>query len=245
VRYSSAFLAWILAFALASSSSAQETLRIDPPRSHAIDLEPLPEPIETPARVDLSRPIVSTPDARLPQPIPIESSRNSDLPLISPPVPSEIALPIVDELGPLPGDTAESRRTQTRRRVTTSRKEDIEPRFEPPSRRQGPLARMFARIGGRPVNQPSRIPHEDVVVSNDDRKMNEGEAVRAADAKRRIEREVMANVGDRIRSMDVRVAGKRAYVNVESTRFYFKRGVRRTIEGLPSLRGFENEVVVE
>ncbi len=68
----------------------------------------------------------------------------------------------------------------------------------------------------------------------------------AADAelKRRIERQVREAVGDRVRSVEVRVVGRNVAIRAEASRFWQRRSVRRTLESLPGLSGYRTTIDV-
>lgn len=66
----------------------------------------------------------------------------------------------------------------------------------------------------------------------------------AADAllKRRIERQAAAAVGDRARSVEVRVVGRSITIQARGVKLWQRRAVRRTLEGLPVLSGYRSVV---
>jgi hypothetical protein len=102
----------------------------------------------------------------------------------------------------------------------------------PPPPRRG-LFGLFSRPAPPPppADEPIRVePRDDP----------------AADAalKRRIEAQVRRAVGDRTRSIDVRVRDRRVYVRAQVQRFWQKRAVRRTLETLPALSGYKTVVDV-
>jgi hypothetical protein len=68
----------------------------------------------------------------------------------------------------------------------------------------------------------------------------------AADSelKRRIERQAREVVGNRGRSVEVRLDGKEAVVVVSGVKFYQKRGVRKQLEGIPALSGLRSTIEV-
>jgi hypothetical protein len=65
-----------------------------------------------------------------------------------------------------------------------------------------------------------------------------------AAAKRRIERQIRELLGDRLRSVEVRVTGRNVLVVAKPSRFWQKRGVRRTLENLPALDGYRARIDV-
>jgi hypothetical protein len=69
----------------------------------------------------------------------------------------------------------------------------------------------------------------------------------AADAalKRRLERQVALALGDRARSVEVRVVGRDVTIHAGSVKFWQRRNVRRTLETLPGLKGYHATVEVD
>ncbi len=66
----------------------------------------------------------------------------------------------------------------------------------------------------------------------------------AADAavKRRIEKQVQQALGDRVRSVEVRVNGRTVVFRAQAARFWQRRGVRRSLETLPLPSGYRGRV---
>ena len=66
----------------------------------------------------------------------------------------------------------------------------------------------------------------------------------AADAavKRRIEKQVQQAVGDRVRSVEIRVSGRSVVIRAEPARFWQRRGVRRSLETMPLPSGYRARV---
>ena len=69
----------------------------------------------------------------------------------------------------------------------------------------------------------------------------------AADAalKRRVEHQIQESLGDRVRSVEVRVVGRDVTILAKPARFWQRRTVRRTLEMLPSLTGYHAKIEVE
>ena len=63
-----------------------------------------------------------------------------------------------------------------------------------------------------------------------------------ADVKRRIEREIRTTTGDKLQSVEVRVNGKNVIILGRPAWFWQKRGLRRTLESLPSLKGYRARI---
>jgi hypothetical protein len=68
----------------------------------------------------------------------------------------------------------------------------------------------------------------------------------AADAavKRRIEQQIRDAMGDRLRSVEVRVTGRNVLIVARPSRFWQKRSIRRTLETLPSLSGLQARIEI-
>jgi hypothetical protein len=63
--------------------------------------------------------------------------------------------------------------------------------------------------------------------------------------KRKIEKQIRDTLGDRVRSVEVRVSGKNVLVVAQATRFWQKRLVRRSLETLPGLAGYRARIQLE
>ncbi|MBX6315766.1 MAG: hypothetical protein IRY99_23050, partial [Isosphaeraceae bacterium] len=68
----------------------------------------------------------------------------------------------------------------------------------------------------------------------------------AADAalKRRLEGQIRTAVGERVRSLDVRVVDRSVTIRARVDRFWQRRSVRRTLESLPGLAGYKTTIEV-
>ena len=60
--------------------------------------------------------------------------------------------------------------------------------------------------------------------------------------KRRIEQQIRSTLGDKVQSVEVRVTGRNVLIVAHATRFWQKRGVRRSLESLPALSGFRARI---
>ena len=65
-----------------------------------------------------------------------------------------------------------------------------------------------------------------------------------ANLRRRIEAQARAVVGDRTRSVEVRVVGKSAVIQARGVKFYQKRAVRKSLESLPAITGLRTTIEV-
>jgi hypothetical protein len=63
-------------------------------------------------------------------------------------------------------------------------------------------------------------------------------------ARRRIERQISATLGDKVRSFDVSVTGRNVVIFAEPSRFWLRRTVRRSLETLPILQGYRSRIDV-
>lgn len=63
-----------------------------------------------------------------------------------------------------------------------------------------------------------------------------------AAAKRRIEKQVQQAVGDRVRSVEVRVSGRSVVIRAQAARFWQRRSVRRSLETMPLPSGYRARV---
>jgi hypothetical protein len=83
-----------------------------------------------------------------------------------------------------------------------------------------------------------RAPARDALDATDD--------PAGADAlRKRLEREIRETAGRRLRSLDVRVIGETVRVRARADRFWNRKGLRRAIEGLPSLAGYDADITVD
>jgi hypothetical protein len=70
----------------------------------------------------------------------------------------------------------------------------------------------------------------------------EPEAVTDASVKRKIEKQIRDALGDRVRSVEVRVSGRNILIVAQAARFWQKRFVRRALETLPALEGYRARI---
>jgi len=114
---------------------------------------------------------------------------------------------------------------------------------KPGDRSTGPRSITRPRILGRgplaPRNRGRGGAGDSVVI--------EPKSDPAADGvlKRRLERQIRETLGDRVRSVEVLVVDRRVVIQAKSTRFWQRRAVRRSIEGLPDLVGYRATVHVD
>jgi hypothetical protein len=63
-----------------------------------------------------------------------------------------------------------------------------------------------------------------------------------AAVKRRVEKQIREALGDRVRSVEVRVAGRSIVIRAQAARFWQRRGVRRSLESLSLPSGYRSRV---
>ncbi len=73
---------------------------------------------------------------------------------------------------------------------------------------------------------------------------NSVETSAEATLKRRIEKQAREAIGDRARSIEVRVVGKSAVVQARGVKLFQKRNVRKSLEGIPALTGLRSTIEV-
>jgi hypothetical protein len=125
---------------------------------------------------------------------------------------------------------------------TRPEEEPINPR-PAPRRGSGILGRLFGP-------QPAPLPPPRDESSNEDksktRRDSDPESGLDPDAvaRRRIERQVRATLGDKVRSFDVSVTGRNVVIFAQPSRFWLRRSVRRSLETLPALQGYRARIEV-
>jgi len=105
-----------------------------------------------------------------------------------------------------------------------------------PQRRSSLFGRFLAPYSG------SRLPN-----TTDDGITVEPRTDPATDAavKRRLEHQIRAGYGEQLRSLDVRVMGRNVVIRARVARFWQRRGVRRSLESLPTLSGYRTTIEVD
>jgi hypothetical protein len=63
--------------------------------------------------------------------------------------------------------------------------------------------------------------------------------------KRKIEKQIRETLGDRVKSLEVRVSGRNVLIVGQATRFWQKRAVRRSLETLPVLEGYRARIQLD
>jgi hypothetical protein len=121
------------------------------------------------------------------------------------------------------------------------RDESSPPARPAPSRMPGLLGRFL----GSPPPAPSRTPARNAGARNQAKDELPTEPLTDSEVKRTIERQIREIVGDRVRSVEVRVNGKNVLISAHATRFWQKRAVRRSLETLPVLAGYRAHVEID
>ena len=152
--------------------------------------------------------------------------------------------PTGDDLSPI-GDDASDRLSPSSRRSdsgSTTHRDAIRPLTPTPRRR------FFGLFPGPSVvprsSSPSRASTVGISSLNNRPTPDHlsPEAIADARLKQRIEKQARESIGDRVRTLDVQVQGKRASIHARGVRFYQKRGVRRALESLPALTGLRSTI---
>jgi hypothetical protein len=107
-----------------------------------------------------------------------------------------------------------------------------------PSRSPGLLGRFFETWTGSPSRKDARSPQTKA------RGVVEPRPDATADAanRRKIESEIQDSLGDRLRSVEVRVSGRNVLIVAKASRFWQKRTLKRALETLPGLAGYRARV---
>jgi hypothetical protein len=104
---------------------------------------------------------------------------------------------------------------------------------------------LLGRILGAAPPAPPRAPARDAEARNRTKDELPTEPLTDGEAKRVIERQIRETLGDRVRSVEVRVNGKNVLIGAQATRFWQKRAVRRSLETLPALEGYRARVEID
>ncbi len=147
------------------------------------------------------------------------------------------------------GEASPTRRSSSDARATNlSRNSSVKVTDPPPRRgffgffRPQPPVRDASPIDRRPsaVSDPV-IDRNDGVIAVEPPRSDPA----TDDAlKRRIERQARAIGGDRIRTLDVKVKGKRVLIRATANRFWQRRGLRNDLQTLQALAGLQSQVEV-
>jgi len=134
-------------------------------------------------------------------------------------------------LEPIPPDDAITPK-EAKPVPATEDKPPVDP--EPSPSPHGPLGvfgRLWGAEGGSSTSEEDGItiePHSDPAVE--------------AAVKRRVEKQIQAELGDRVRDVDVRVKGREILIRARATHFWLRRSARRTLDALPLPAGYRGRV---
>jgi hypothetical protein len=100
---------------------------------------------------------------------------------------------------------------------------------------------------GRIMSQSPRTPPRDASTGAAAKGRDKARTEPETDAvvKRRIEQQIRDTLGDRARSVEVRVNGRNVLIVAQVTRFWQKRSVRRSLEALPALSGYRARIEID
>lgn len=100
------------------------------------------------------------------------------------------------------------------------------------------FGRLFGLAPSNPPRSPSQNPQTKSRVDADTRP----DATTDTATRRKIESEIKDSLGDRLRSVEVRVSGRNVLIVAKASRFWQKRSVRQSLETLPGLAGYRARV---
>lgn len=225
--------------------SAERPLGVFEPNDAAAESPRLESPASSSAAVQRSpaqarRNVTSTPNSGGRA---SASSSNLNIPLRLEPIPDG-----AEELAPPAarapefrerGDAPRSTRTPPATMTAPADSADAPERSqeEPSPRRNSPTGGVLGRF-----LDPSRMevmrsaPRSEVKV--------ERRSDPAADTalRRRVEHQIREQMGDRVSGTEVRVVGRNILIRTHATRFWQKRGIRKSLETLPGLAAYQTRV---
>ena len=203
----------------------------------------------------VSSPSVNTaPDGlQLDAPLEMKGAPSSATPLprVAPSTsPSRSARPLILETPdeePIPIDGPTSRSNPSTKRPTTAPRVDPQPPI--PVQRRGRLFGLIPApapalsapsptVSGSSMTGKTNLPGRSVVEGP------QGDVAAESALKRRIEKQAREVVGDRARSIEVRIVGKVAYVQARGVKLLQKRGVRKSLELMPGVSGMKTSIEI-
>lgn len=230
----------------ASPGPALDALPPPPPnaRSRATGMNGIP--LSEPPTAAALPPAVNSPRTARPFP-------DSDG-LRSRPVPGRPAAESIPlSIEPMDGDSPVDRRPTGRAAIgraadgagPSSRLQDDEPDDRPPPARRPStfLGRLFAPPPPTPAR---RKPPDEEQAEGKPRGGSDADSrlTPEAEARRRIERQIRATLGDKLRSFEVHVTGRNVEIVAQPSRFWLRRSVRHSLETLPALQGFRARIEI-
>jgi hypothetical protein len=118
----------------------------------------------------------------------------------------------------------------------------VETRPMPP-RMPGLLGRILGQSPANPRGRdPSRTGDAPGRAKTESKSNSKAAPDADAVAKRRIEQQIRATLGDKVQSVEVRVSGRNVLIAARATRFWQKRSVQRALESLPALAGLRTRI---
>ena len=206
-------------------------------------------------RAVLAIPGLTTPTARLQPPSELTRPSPGELSLDSPvemrpgadsfgptpgPASTRAGRPLVLESSPMAEDPTEVPGGSPTRSIPSERRTTITPKPALlPARRPRFFGLLPApALGSASNTKPSDAPGRSLAEPLPD------EIASEAALKRRIERQAREVVGNRARSVEVKLSGKEAVVHVGGAKFLQKRAIRKQLEGIPALAGLRSTIDV-
>lgn len=129
--------------------------------------------------------------------------------------------------------------------ASRSTRPDDDPITPRPAPRRAPG--LFGRLFGPPP-APLPPPREESRTAEKPRPRRDSDPDSAPDpdilARRKIEKQIAATLGDRVRSVEVSVTGRNVEIRAQPTRFWLRRSVRRSLETLPAIQGYRARIEV-
>ncbi len=181
----------------------------------------------SPFRPDVGSPIQSVPDASLRDPIPLTLE----------PLDDEATLDLNHAASPSPRGTRDHPPAST---------PTENPERSPAGPRPAPwrMPGLLSRVLGKPPASTARdaLRRGESTSQGKIKAKAKSETEPDAVTKRRIEQQIRTTLGDKVQSVEVRVSGRNVLIVAKATRFWQKRGVRRSLESLPALTGFRARI---
>jgi hypothetical protein len=178
-----------------------------------------------PPRPGAVSPALRAPSTTTVSPKPARSAQSLARPAPGPPAPIPLSLEAIPDDPPA---------EMGAERVPPNRSDRARPsRAAPPRNSSNPFGRVLGPVS----------PNEDIA-SPRRSSAAEPRSDPAVDAalKRRIEKQVEQALGDRVRSVEVRVTGKTVVFRAHASRFWYRRSVRRSLETMPLPSGYRAHV---
>lgn len=198
-------------------------------------------------RIDSSPPRLVRPNVGRPSSSPVRSRPTTEPSPIGETIPLTID-PLDDEP---PAPRGSSSRSPTSRMYDDRPARDEDDRIAPtprPRRAPGLFSRLF---GPPPSPSPSPVPpppRESTRTVEKPVRDRESSAELANDpdliTRRKIERQIAATLGERVRSVEVVVTGRNVEIRARVSRFWYRRSVRRSLETLPAIQGYRSRIEV-